>query len=179
MAKSGETVPSGGLIEFLVPADREGDVDQSKEPGTVPRAEKRMFWDTADETIDCLFGTSARYCLELRSLSPDCEEEAISHGQQPQVQAGGLARLPAQPLKVIAEAAMVTKASGNGATRRGYRSEIRAYMKSHTLRTKQIAARHFGVGVDTLKSMMSSKGKPRFSEDTLKNVLDKIGHEEP
>ena len=65
------------------------------------------------------------------------------------------------------------------APRRGYRSEVRAYMKKHTLRTNAIAARHFGVSVDTLKSIMSTKGERRFSEDTLQGVLAKIGHKEP
>jgi hypothetical protein len=60
-------------------------------------------------------------------------------------------------------------------TRRGYRSEIKAYMKAHSLRTNVMAARHFGVGVDTLKSIMSSKGKVRCSQDTLDKVLKTIG----
>jgi hypothetical protein len=60
-------------------------------------------------------------------------------------------------------------------TRRGYRPEIKAYMKAHSLRTNLMAARHFGVGVDTLKSIMSSNGKVRCSQDTLDEVLKKIG----
>lgn len=69
--------------------------------------------------------------------------------------------------------------AGPAVTRRGYRSEIRAYMKKKELATNMQAARHFGVGVDTLKSIMSSKGKPRFSEGTLNGVLKKIGYKEP
>lgn len=77
MAKLGEPVPPGGLIDFLVPADREHDVDASQEPvgPSEARAEKRMFWETSTESIEFLFRTSARYCLELRSLTPDLEEK--------------------------------------------------------------------------------------------------------
>jgi hypothetical protein len=178
MMAAGEAIPAGELIEFI--GTEEGGI------------ERRMYWVTPAAIIENLFENSVNQCLrlrslaphdvprvlELRSLTPDPEEEAIRRGQN-QVQAGDLAQLAAKPLQGIAEGAMVPKASGNGATRRGYRSEIRAYMKSNTLRTNQIAARHFGVSVHTLKSMMSSKGKPRFSEDTLKKVLNKIGHKEP
>jgi hypothetical protein len=49
-------------------------------------------------------------------------------------------------------------------------------MKAHSLKTNQMAARHFGVSVDTLKSIMSSKGKARFSQGTLDKVLQEIGY---
>ncbi len=77
MAKLGEPIPRGGLIDFLVPPDREDNVDQSEEAGvrSLPRAEMRMFWDTTRETIEFLFRASARFCLEFRSLTPDIEEE--------------------------------------------------------------------------------------------------------
>ena len=68
------------------------------------------------------------------------------------------------------------ESSGHDA-RIGYRTEIKAYMKGNSLTTNQEAARHFGIGVDTLKSIMSSKGKPRYSQGTLDSVLQKIGHE--
>jgi hypothetical protein len=48
-------------------------------------------------------------------------------------------------------------------------------MQANSLTTNEEAARHFGVGVDTLKSIMSSKGAPRFSPETLDSVLKKIG----
>jgi hypothetical protein len=35
------------------------------------------------------------------------------------------------------------------------------------------------VGPDTLKSMMSSAGKKRYGDATLREVLKKIGHQEP
>jgi hypothetical protein len=59
--------------------------------------------------------------------------------------------------------------------RQAYRPEIKAYMKAHDLGTNEMAARHLGVGLDTLKSIMSGKGKPRFSQETLEEVLKKIG----
>jgi hypothetical protein len=61
-------------------------------------------------------------------------------------------------------------------TRVGYRTEIRAYMKGHSLKTNQEAARHFHISVATLKSIMSSRGKPRYSQDKLDSILGKIGH---
>jgi hypothetical protein len=60
-------------------------------------------------------------------------------------------------------------------SRRGYRPEIREWMGKRQLRTIPEAARRLGVGVSTLKSIMSSKGKPRYSEDTLHAVLKQIG----
>jgi hypothetical protein len=61
-----------------------------------------------------------------------------------------------------------------GATRRGYKAEVRAYMERSQISTIADAARRLGVGYDTLKSIMSSKGKPRYSKETLQNVLQKI-----
>jgi hypothetical protein len=68
----------------------------------------------------------------------------------------------------------VNGTDGNHPARRGHRAEIKAYMKACSLGTNLEAARRLGVGVDTLKSIMSEKGKPRYSEATLKTVLDKI-----
>lgn len=69
-------------------------------------------------------------------------------------------------------------ADGGAATpnaRRGYRKEVRQWMESKRLRTVPEAARRLGVGRDTLKSIMSSKGEKRYSDDTLNDVLEKIG----
>jgi hypothetical protein len=58
--------------------------------------------------------------------------------------------------------------------RRGYRREMKEYMKKHELATQQIAAKNLGVGLDTLKTIMSNKGKLRCSEETLDRVLKRI-----
>ncbi|SPF56437.1 hypothetical protein SBA4_860016 [Candidatus Sulfopaludibacter sp. SbA4] len=63
--------------------------------------------------------------------------------------------------------------------RRGYRAEVRRWMESEELLTIPDAAKRLGVGPDTLKSIMSNKGKKRYSDDTLSAVLKKIGHREP
>jgi hypothetical protein len=63
--------------------------------------------------------------------------------------------------------------------RRGYREQVRRWMVSKELRTIPDAARRLAVGPDTLKSIMSSKGKRRYGDDTLRSVLKQIGHPEP
>jgi hypothetical protein len=63
--------------------------------------------------------------------------------------------------------------------RRGYREEVRQWMKSKGLRTLPDAAKRLVVGVDTLKSIMSNKGNKRYGDATLRDVLKKIGHPEP
>jgi hypothetical protein len=60
--------------------------------------------------------------------------------------------------------------------RRGYRAEVQKWMRDHSIRTIPQAAQRLGVGFDTLKSIMSSKGEKRYSDDTLSDVLKKIGH---
>lgn len=106
-------------------------------------------------TIDHVFESSARFCEELAARA--FEVEAVTRATK-----GGL-----------------PKAGENGTTRQGYRSEIKAYMMANGLSTNRIAAQRLGVSVDTLKSIMSSKGKPRFSERTLDDVLKKIGYKKP
>ena len=60
------------------------------------------------------------------------------------------------------------------ATRRGYRKEVREWMRMKGLGTIPAAAKRLGVGVDTLKSIMSDKGDKRYGDTTLKAVLEKI-----
>jgi hypothetical protein len=96
MAKSGEPPPQGGLIEFfLITSDQSTD---SSEPLAIPadnlKVGTRRFWDTTVTTIERLFKTSAKYCLELRSLTPHRAEEVIKSTEQPPAQhAGAAARL--------------------------------------------------------------------------------------
>ncbi len=65
------------------------------------------------------------------------------------------------------------------AARRGYRAEIRQWMESNEVRTIPEAAEGLMVGIDTLKSIMSSKGDKRYSDATLSKVLKKIGQRMP
>jgi hypothetical protein len=69
--------------------------------------------------------------------------------------------------------------AGVPGARRGYRAEVRQWMLSKGLRTIPEAARRLAVGVDTLKSIMSSKGKRRYGDGTLRTVLKAIGYGEP
>ena len=59
--------------------------------------------------------------------------------------------------------------------RRGYRSEIKGWMKQTGIGSQSDAARRLGVSIDVLKSIMSDTGRPRFGGETLKDVLTKIG----
>jgi hypothetical protein len=59
--------------------------------------------------------------------------------------------------------------------RRGYRSEVRAWMKRRTIPSVERAARELGVSESTLKSIMSNRGEKRYGDDTLAAVLKKIG----
>lgn len=60
-------------------------------------------------------------------------------------------------------------------TRRGYRLEVQAWMKSIGIESQKQAAKRLGVSIDVLKSIMSDKGERRYSKETLATVLGKIG----
>jgi len=64
-------------------------------------------------------------------------------------------------------------------TRRGYKAEIRRWMKDNKVANLEIARRRLGVGLSTLKSIMTDKGEKRYSDETLRNVLRKIGVKTP
>ena len=59
--------------------------------------------------------------------------------------------------------------------RKGYRKEVRAWMRRKRISTIERASIKLGVSTSTLKSIMSDKGKPRYGNDTLESVLEKIG----
>ena len=64
--------------------------------------------------------------------------------------------------------------SATPVVRRGYRAEVRQWMKQKHLRTVKQAADRLNVGYDILKSIMSSKGEKRYADGTLKRVLEQI-----
>jgi hypothetical protein len=107
-------------------------------------------------TIGQVFASSARFCEDLAAHAFESEAKASE-----------------------TKAAVSERAPTDNGPRQGYRTEIRAYMKQNQLTTNAMAARHFGVGVDTLKSILSGKGKLRCSTDTLKAVLTKAGVQVP
>jgi hypothetical protein len=61
------------------------------------------------------------------------------------------------------------------APRHGYRDQVRAWMKEKEIKNIREAAKHLGVSISTLKSIMSNKGERRYGEDTLAAVLAKTG----
>jgi hypothetical protein len=85
---------------------------------------------------------------------------------------------PEQPHTGVARPSGVKEAPG---ARRGYRFEVHRWMREAKppLRTVPEAARRLGVGPDTLKSIMSSRGTKRYGHDTLMRVLKEIGHSVP
>lgn len=58
--------------------------------------------------------------------------------------------------------------------RKAYSVEIRAWMTKQGIPSVELAAKRLGVGYGTLKSIMTDKGTPRYSQDTLRTVLEKI-----
>jgi transcriptional regulator with XRE-family HTH domain len=48
-------------------------------------------------------------------------------------------------------------------------------MKRKQLRSVQDAARKLGISDSTLKSIMSDKGEKKYSDETLRRVLEEIG----
>jgi hypothetical protein len=68
LIESGETIPPGGLIEFV-----------ETEDGGI---ERRTYWDTSTATIEGLFKSSANHCVKLRSLGSHLnsgDENAAKH----------------------------------------------------------------------------------------------------
>jgi hypothetical protein len=62
--------------------------------------------------------------------------------------------------------------------RRGYRQEVQSWMERSNMESQKQAARRLGVSIDILKSIMSDKGRARYSQENLRQVLKKIGHDE-
>jgi len=58
---------------------------------------------------------------------------------------------------------------------RGYRLQIRAWMKDHDISSVKVAANRLAVSESVLKSIMTTKGKIRHSYETLQKVLKAIG----
>jgi len=61
-------------------------------------------------------------------------------------------------------------------SRKGYRAEVRAWMKHEGIRSVEKAAKRLAVSGSTLKSIMSNKGDVRYSHATLTAILKKIGY---
>jgi hypothetical protein len=79
----------------------------------------------------------------------------------------------------VARRPLPVDATGDSTPRRGYRAEVRRWMESKELRTIPEAAKQLGISADTLKSIMTSKGKRRYGGSTLRRVLKNIGQQEP
>jgi len=60
-------------------------------------------------------------------------------------------------------------------SRKGYRAEVRAWMQRKQIKTVALAARRLGVSESVLKSIMSSRGTPRYGQERLQHVLAGIG----
>jgi len=58
--------------------------------------------------------------------------------------------------------------------RKGYRSEVRQWMKANGISGVKAAAKRLAVSDSTLKSIMSTKGEIRYSPNKLADILAKI-----
>jgi len=61
------------------------------------------------------------------------------------------------------------------ARRCGYRAEVRAWMKREGVLTLDPAAKRLAISLSALKSIMSVRGKRRYSQTTLNRILEIIG----
>jgi len=77
--------------------------------------------------------------------------------------------------RLAAKLAIPTTILAPSLSRRGYRSEVQSWMNEKQITTIALAAKRLAVSPDTLKSIMSSKGRARYSPETLSLVLEKIG----
>ena len=71
-----------------------------------------------------------------------------------------------------------TVSAAQSPLRKGYRTEILKWMASKDLSTVAQVAKKLGVSRSTLKSIMSTKGKPRYGTETLERILAEIGYTE-
>jgi len=77
-------------------------------------------------------------------------------------------------LAVKVAAQVPGQAARDTSQRRGYREEIKAWMEALGITSQKQAARRLAVSIDVLKSIMSDKGRRRYSAETLAQVLEKI-----
>jgi hypothetical protein len=63
-------------------------------------------------------------------------------------------------------------------TRKGYRAEVRAWMKQEGISSVLKAAKKLAVSDSTLKSIMSNRGNVKYSHETLAEILERIGYRE-
>jgi len=84
------------------------------------------------------------------------------------------------PLATIRPAASEAKSTGiptphqTNVPLRGYRVQVRKWMRDHEIPSVRVAARRLGVSESVLKSIMTNKGKIRHSPETLEMVLKSI-----
>jgi hypothetical protein len=69
-----------------------------------------------------------------------------------------------------------TSASIAETERRGYRTEVREWMAREGVATLEFAAKRLHISVSALKSVMSKRGKCRYGEATLAQILGTIGY---
>jgi hypothetical protein len=100
--------------------------------------------DSHAELVPDIFGASADFCLELRSR--------VDENERNEQKARGVIK----------------------GTKRGYRAEIKAWMKRKGISKNAEAAKHLGLSESALKSIMSSRGKRRYSADRLRRVLSAL-----
>lgn len=74
------------------------------------------------------------------------------------------------------EAPGSNSADAGALAKRGYRGEVRRWMARESVSTVDEAAKRLAISLSALKSIMSDRGKRRYSEETLTRVLEIIGN---
>jgi hypothetical protein len=146
MVKSGEPIPSGGVWEFVAPSEHNADAVRANGPEAPPDAG----------------AAERRWFWETTSETIGCLFTSSANFC----------------LELRSRAGCRGENNGNKSAtqnlRRGYRAEVKKWMKDKGLRSIPDAAERLCVGLDSLKSIMSSKGEKRYGDELLKTVLEKI-----
>ncbi len=115
-------------------------------------------------------------------FQPDSKRDASAPAEEQNSGASGTLSASTQAGKTVPKPseAEPTGAADNSGTgnRKGYRTEVRQWMKRKKLKKIDQAASKLGVSPDVLKSIMSDRGKPRFGKVSLQSVLKQIGYKD-
>jgi len=135
--------------------------------GTRSEELQKYYHRIEDGVIEHVFESSAGLCQDLAARAFEAEKVAQTRETIRRAQELGP---PIKPISSVAQ---------QDHPRRGYRTEVRKWMNDEQLESIPDAAKRLQVGYDVLKSIMSNRGKKRYGDETLRDVLKKIGHTTP
>jgi hypothetical protein len=124
------------------------------------------WWRRASETRQDIFPEQRGHYWVWREDSRDSKELFRAETRDWEARLQEVAEV--QEVEAAnAEAKVVTEPG----RKRGYRVEVRQWMARENVRTVAEAAKRLGISESTLKSIMSARGKRRYSEETLNRIL--------